>query len=445
MSLSSGTHGVIIVHGFGDQKKGDLLADFSKALCDTLIDSPEGGKCPKIQLKSDVSGSPPTVTLQITSPYGEEATWLCREAFWNDAFPPPQPTQVLLWALHQNLPDQLRSFLRMLRDPLNEDLPTAIEREKEEDKKKNNIVTTGVVTLSKKTRLPVRVKSGVVSGIVIIPLALLIYILLILIWLAHFIHLPIFGTLDKIIGWILKADPFISTSFGDVKRYTDHQIWSANARARLENIVIGMLHDCDIKDITIVAHSLGAVLAYDALTEGGNIAEAVAKLEASARKKITFITVGAGINRVFSILLRPDSRKSRHNKTDEVRCDDSPVNNRLAKVITGCGDDKYTGALEDKFFWLDIFARRDPVPAGPIAEKIVKIANINPKSQMKEREVINKDNVVFDHVSYWENKELVMPRIVRAINGGKEYPWKQAGITEEKVLKRIQIALRFVN
>ena len=38
-----------------------------------------------------------------------------------------------------------------------------------------------------------------------------------------------------------------------------------------------------------------------------------------------------------------------------------------------------------------------------------------------------------------------MPRIVRAINGGTEYPWPEAGITEAKVSARVQKALKFVS
>ncbi|MFC1905154.1 hypothetical protein ACFLXT_05310, partial [Chloroflexota bacterium] len=251
------------------------------------------------------------------------------------------------------------------------------------------------------------------------------------------------GPLENIIGWIRKLDPFISSSLGDIQRYIDHEIWSANARARLENIVIGMLNDREIKDITIVAHSLGAIVAYDALTEGGNIAEAVTELGTS--KKITFVSVGGAINRVFTIISSPDSPQFRHKKSMEIRYNDLQITKPLAKVITGYGDEQYIGHPEDKFYWLDIFARRDPIPAGPIALYTIAKAQIDPIRQIKERMVINKDSLVFDHVSYWENKELVIPRIARAINGGTEYPWPEAGITEARVSERIRKALRFVN
>src|SRR5512146_1310192 len=122
--LAEGTHGVVVVHGIGDQRKGDTVAEFSKALCDTLVNPANGGKRPTVELASDVTGSPPSVTLRITAPDGKKARWICTEAFWNDAFPQPSATQVLGFGLRQNLGRQLASLGRMFRDPGNENLPT---------------------------------------------------------------------------------------------------------------------------------------------------------------------------------------------------------------------------------------------------------------------------------------------------------------------------------
>jgi hypothetical protein len=64
-------------------------------------------------------------------------------------------------------------------------------------------------------------------------------------------------------------------------------------------------------------------------------------------------------------------------------------------------------------------------------------AKIHPE-QIKRRRVINLDNPFRDHSYYWVNKDLVMPRIARAINGGTGYPWPRAGITPEKVERHIK-------
>lgn len=59
------------------------------------------------------------------------------------------------------------------------------------------------------------------------------------------------------------------------------------------------------------------------------------------------------------------------------------------------------------------------------------------KGQWKSRRVINLDNVFRDHTYYWMNKDLVMPRIIRAINGGED-PWPEAGITTKKLKRHIE-------
>jgi hypothetical protein len=52
--------------------------------------------------------------------------------------------------------------------------------------------------------------------------------------------------------------------------------------------------------------------------------------------------------------------------------------------------------------------------------------------------IVNKDNPIEDHVVYWQNKALVLPRIIKVINGGQEFPWKEAGYTREKFKKHFE-------
>lgn len=110
----------------------------------------------------------------------------------------------------------------------------------------------------------------------------------------------------------------------------------------------------------------------------------------------------------------------------------------LAPEITGYDHNanQSSQALQAKFFWPDIYARFDPVPAGALEPEIERQAKVRP-TQVKRRRVINLDNPLRDHSYYWLNKNLVMPRIARAINGGTEYPWPEAGITQEKLARHI--------
>jgi hypothetical protein len=206
---------------------------------------------------------------------------------------------------------------------------------------------------------------------------------------------------------------------GDAKRFIEHGVWSASARGILERIVIGMLQDETVQDITIVAHSMGCVVAFDALREGGEIGKAAANLKSG--KKITFVSVGSGINQIFRM-----ASNSNTYAQDRLR-------RPLARQITGHDPNAKpdTGSLRERFFWLDIYSRFDPVPAGDLDSKIITDAQVYPE-QVKRRRVINLENPIRDHSFYWHNKNLVMPRIARAINGGTEYPWPEAGITDKK-------------
>jgi hypothetical protein len=72
---------------------------------------------------------------------------------------------------------------------------------------------------------------------------------------------------------------------------------------------------------------------------------------------------------------------------------------------------------EDAFFWLNLYSRYDPVPAGPINLESCKITGVK-ETRRKERSVINRDSLLLDHNAYWTNNSMVWPRVVRAICGG---------------------------
>ena len=125
MPLCSGSHGVIVIHGIGDnQKRGDLLAKIMNSLADALLESPArdetGGKVPPvIEREMEIATDPPSVTLHISAPDGAKATWLCKEAFWADAFPAPAASSVLRWLLKQ-IGHQLKYVWNgFFRDPAN--------------------------------------------------------------------------------------------------------------------------------------------------------------------------------------------------------------------------------------------------------------------------------------------------------------------------------------
>ena len=426
---------MIVIHGIGDNlKPGNILADFTNSLADALLESPSKGGSAEIRREADLDQDPPSVTLRIKSPRGEKATWICKEAFWGDAFPPPKASTVIWWLLTKNLINQLKYIWQgIYRDPANDETFIPQQDKWLEKKRHPRAPSWKVKTHQKSSCIRLSLKSAS-TPFWLIPLAAIVYILLFLIWLCRF--LPSIGPLEKVLKWVRKFDPLLSNYLGDVQMYIEHGVWSSNIRARLEKVLIAMLNNRfgRVKDITIVAHSMGGVVAYGALGKGGKVADEVKRLGYGGRgKKITLVTVGSGINQVFRL-----AKDSNRYAQEQFR-------RPLAKEITGnrSARGKTARPLEDRFFWLDIYARRDPVAAGNLDDDIIERAEVNWEKQIKRRKVINKDNIMFDHNSYWENKDTVMPRIGRAINGGEDYSWPEAGVTREKLSHRARYATRF--
>ncbi|MFN3974431.1 MAG: hypothetical protein ACK4K2_04015, partial [Dehalococcoidia bacterium] len=179
----------------------------------------------------------------------------------------------------------------------------------------------------------------------------------------------------------------------------------------------------NISDIAIVAHSQGCAIAYDALAEGSPVGKALQQNP----KRITLVTLGSGVNRIF--------RMARGSTPYARRRFSLP----LDPAITGAGQGLTLEALRRRFFWLDIYARFDPVPAGPLQERIRQQAGLDP-GQVKRRQVINADNPVSDHSLYLVNRDLVLPRLIRALYGG-DYPWPQATAVSPQCVRQRTWAL----
>lgn len=441
MALSPGNHGVIVIHGIGDNMTpGSLLADVTNSLADALIESPEKGVKAKIRREADLSRNPPSVTLYITSPSKDYATWICKEAFWDDAIPPPKASTVLWKLLGKNIIKHIEFFWNGWKDPGNSEY-----KDKESDERFHfHVKTLKDIDIKNlkgidKDQIESIAASTYIKGnsattpFWILPLAGVAYLVLAFLWICQF--LPSIGPLEKVLKWVRKLDPFITNSFGDVHKYMEHEVWRANARGRLEDIIINMLKKNEepekIEDITIIAHSMGCVVTYDALAEGGKVAMEIKKIKETNKdkpewkqKKITFVSVGSAINQVFKLYAK-EQFKRRH----------------LAEEITGSDSGKTPGLRKEQFHWLDIWARRDPIPAGHLDIAVIEKAEVIPE-QFKGRRIINMDSIFLDHSAYWSNHDDCIPRIAEAINTDEPL-WDAAGITPKKLEQRIKYASRF--
>jgi hypothetical protein len=211
--------------------------------------------------------------------------------------------------------------------------------------------------------------------------------------------------------------PFVVHGLGDVKVFIDSPIAADAIRRPSEDVVIGMLQNEKIESITVISHSFGTVASYDAITEGRPI-DLYLREHKNQRnipgsdqpRPFIWVTVGPALNRGYTIT---ELDVAAHAK-ERFR---SPL------AATLC-------MPEDAFFWLNLYSRYDPVPAGPINLESRKITRVK-ETRCKERSVINRDSLLLDHNAYWTNDSMVWPRVVRAICGG-EYPWPRPEMTEEE-------------
>ena len=122
-------------------------------------------------------------------------------------------------------------------------------------------------------------------------------------------------------------------------------MWSASARGRVERAAKLLLDD-GVDDLAVIAHSAGCGVAYDALLEGSEIAEALE----GTQTKLTLVTLGSAMNRFYLLSTQADGRFARRYT--------GPLDQRLTKrSAQDAADD--TPPPRERFYWLDIFARLD--------------------------------------------------------------------------------------
>ncbi|MCS7206515.1 MAG: hypothetical protein NZ951_01040 [Dehalococcoidia bacterium] len=411
-------HGIIAIHGIGEgQRRGEFLAELVNAVADFLEEA--GGK---VERRFQV-GERATAYLRVTAPEGVEEFEFV-EAYWADAFPPPRATAVLGW-LWPQVRAQVSLLWAGLRDAANDATfdPTG---------RGAPAVRNHTPTFSWGTRLAhvawlvTLAILLLVAGVVFLPVLALLQVLMLL-------PLPSalgpMGLLGKTIAPVLAIEPFLIRVVGDTYRYVNDGAWAANIRGIVERCLVEMVVRPEVSDITIVAHSQGCAIAYDALAEGSPVGQAL-RLHP---KRLTLVTLGSGINRIFALA---------HNSSSYAR---RRFSLPLDSAVRGAGQVLALEDLRRRFYWVDLYARLDPVPAGPVSDSILRQAGLDP-GQVKRRRVINTDNPVSDHslCSYLGNRDLVLPRVVRALYGGDDR-WKEVtSVRPEQVRWRTR-AVAFIH
>lgn len=380
-------HGVVVVHGQGDnQQRGAQLAAFVNPVVDLLR---RAGN--EVSFTFDGDARPACASIEVRRPASalepEEVAhhvFELREAFWDDAFPPPPAEEVTRWAL-SGVGEQIDGVRRGWWDT-----PTTSTNV--------SVPQTWGYRLMLIMLTPTLMALSVLTFLVLRPLAWSIYTL------SRTPGVGLFGLTGRLAQSVAGLNPFMSRTLGDAERFVVDGAWAANIRGRVEDAVCTLIEDEAIDDIVLIGYSAGATVCYDALLEGRRLPELVRELaggELPRDVSIRLATAGSGLFHMWSFSSRDQSGVAERTRISD---------GKLARVITGAGD------ADRQFpFWTDIFARFDYIAAGPIRREIAAHSGLAEGVDYRSHRVINYDHVTDDHGGYFQNKDLVIPRLISVL------------------------------
>ncbi len=450
-------HGVVVVHGQGSHEPGEFLASVVNPIANELENA--GGT---VQRDFAVVDGKARARLVVTPPpsagtHTEEFEFA--EAYWAKSFLPPSSDEVARWILKRG-PREITAMVRgWVGDPANDDPePAGLARSPAVERKQAAEHLLCVVNrrpepgpayqASRAVRWLYRAQLLAVLAVLVVVVYPLTRLFAFLIYLLYRLGgtkgKGFFSFFTKAGEILAKLNPFLRDTLGDTQRFIEDGLWSVAMRAPVEDAIVAFYADPDIADITVIAHSEGCAVTYDSLALDRRVAEAAGKLPSP--KRLTLVTLGSAINRNYGF--SGDSGTSPYAQ----RLATTPLDHR----ITGVPPDRWgdlvpaetleeMNRLRSCFYWLDIHARMDYVPAGRVRAGAIQVARVDP-CQLKVRRVINEDDLLDDHFAYFSNTDIVVPRLVRAIYGG-EYPWQGANrretvaITPDRLAHRTRMVL----
>jgi len=395
-------HGIVVVHGQADGLVlGDQLAVVANAIADALENA--GGR---VAREFTVADGRATGRLTVTKP-GEQAAgdeFDFVEGYWAQSLPVAPAEAVAKWMLRlgpQEAGRVVRGFWGNLANDRIDDGGTSGYPER-----------TWMRIAFALELLPVTVLIGVIAAlrVLLAPIAYAFYSM------TSVTRSSTMAVVSPITKALHKLDPFLTNVLGDTWRFVEDGMWACNIREAVEVPLVAFYGDPEVQDITIIAHSAGCGVSYDALAEGGVVGAAAARTP----KRLTLVTCGSAVNRFY--WLSKESNTSPYTRRLSTEHLDPHITGRpAAGMSVAAATPERQKALQERFYWLDIYARMDLVPAGGALQAVVEMARIDP-CQLKRRPVINEDDLLRDHFGYFRNNDLVVPRLVRAIYGG-DYPW----------------------
>ncbi len=388
--------GIVLVHGIGEQPPGDTLNYMGRPLVTYLQEHLDAKQAPHVfDADYTAEGEPPHAVIRFGDGNQEEE-WLLTEAWWARSFLPVKQDEVLVWAFAlgarriwvifyglalRPLVDTatFRQIARLLKPvlPLLEALYLDAARGAEpwpntpfwyrrpKRRLRSRVGDVLVATLW----LPIMLGGWLLSAFIVPVLLFLGYV----------------PGLGGLVGQLQKLFAgFLMGNLGD-QHSTTRNLLARNAASRTVLDALAPWLDSiradhkNVATVTIIAHSGGAVVAFDAVTNG-QLGRWLTELSPNA-PAVTLFTVGSGLNAAYT--MNPEEAFWRQAFPANVR-------------------------------WIDLWAKYDPISGGPAPPDIARLAGCD---HFVDLRVSNTDNPLEDHDGYFANKEEVMCRILFGILG----------------------------
>lgn len=332
---------MLVVHGIGTQKRAAPLLDYVEPLvawADQWSRARRGIGALVTSATLTDGEKPPRAAITVGLPDdGPVMRWVCSEARWSDAFPPPTPSQVLGWArrftlraatkaaIHLYRP--VRTFIEFFLDQFWS--PTKKVADDAADQRGTNpataarplvevviIAAVGLLALLYFTLCLIAYAIVLAVGVVVVTLATLLAGVL----LSIAVKVPILR------GRIATPVTGLVTSVGDAAVWTELPVRAA-AMIDVVKDALDRLREEKPKKVVILAHSQGAAVTLAALARPSTTEPADPPVD-------VLVTVGAAVS-----LLGPTSTPF-------------AMWSQVAKDAT----------------WINIWSVWDPVSSGPIAD-----------------------------------------------------------------------------
>lgn len=394
MTATSGANGstrpvgVVFVHGIGSQPQSATLREFAQPLIDWLEAWHRARGIKGFHVRSadlsygnDLKG-PARLSLDLPAHETWPArTWILAEGWWATRLIAPDYARMLAWSFRilWRTIEQLASECTGRLDLFVQAFAALLRRERP------------VVAKSDLGPLGWAIES---AGTFVLLFeyvigAFLGYALLIVLYPLSFI--PLQSVRDFILIRLVRA--FLVDNVGDFQTFVDDDVQALNIRRSVREAIAHLVEKEDCESVVVAAHSQGAVVAFDALTQrAGDDTPRVKKL----------ITFGGALNKAFLL---------------------APMCERLQ------------GTLQQQVFWLDVWSYDDPVPGGTLVrakrldgEALPELVDPAPELRRamgwskedgdgpQPRKAVNRMSVFSDHGGYWANWEHFTQRVAQEVD-----------------------------